>query len=104
VAAAVMAGPRPRGWHDEASMSEYPTGTGHPRPTQEGTLQQGKAAAREVAGTAKDRTAQVADEAKVQTRRARGCVATGLCPARVRPEPLPAAHGLARCLWASQFW
>jgi hypothetical protein len=85
-------------------MSEYPTGTGHPRPTQEGTLQQGKAAAREVAGTAKDRTAQVADEAKVQTRRARGCVATGLCPARVRPEPLPAAHGLARCLWASQFW
>ncbi|MEW9552197.1 hypothetical protein [Nonomuraea sp. NPDC050783] len=62
-------------------MSEYPTGTGRPASPQEGTLQQGKEAAREVAGTAKEaarevagtaveRTAQVADEAKAQTRRA----------------------------------
>ncbi|WP_219465813.1 hypothetical protein [Nonomuraea rhizosphaerae] len=51
-------------------MSEYPTGPGQPAPAHdEGTLQQGKAAAREVAGTAKERTAQVAEEAKVQTRR-----------------------------------
>ncbi|QYC44136.1 hypothetical protein Nocox_32825 [Nonomuraea coxensis DSM 45129] len=51
-------------------MSEYPTGTGRPASPQEGTLQQGKDAAREVAGTAVERTAQVADEAKNQTRRA----------------------------------
>ncbi|MER7368240.1 hypothetical protein [Nonomuraea wenchangensis] len=51
-------------------MSEYPTGTGRPASPQEGTLQQGKDAAREVAGTAVERTAQVADEARHQARRA----------------------------------
>ncbi|MFG1614748.1 hypothetical protein ACGFI3_18440 [Nonomuraea wenchangensis] len=51
-------------------MSEYPTGTGRPASPQEGTLQQGKDTAREVAGTAVERTAQVADEARHQARRA----------------------------------
>ncbi|MEU1725246.1 hypothetical protein ACNF49_28055 [Actinomadura sp. ATCC 39365] len=51
-------------------MSEYPTGTGRPAPGQEGTLHQGKAAAQEVAGTARDATVQVAGEARAQTRRA----------------------------------
>lgn len=53
-------------------MTEYPAGTS-PQPAQkqaEGTLHQGKEAARQVAGAAMEQTGAVAGEARDQTRRA----------------------------------
>ncbi|MDA0633520.1 hypothetical protein OUY22_08830 [Nonomuraea sp. MCN248] len=53
-------------------MTEYPAGTSPqpPRVQQEGTFQQGKEAAREVAATAREQTGVVAGEAREQTRQA----------------------------------
>ncbi|MGI5270187.1 hypothetical protein ACQEUU_13625 [Nonomuraea sp. CA-218870] len=53
-------------------MTEYPAGTSPqpPRGQQEGTFQQGKEAAREVAATAREQTGVVAGEAREQTRQA----------------------------------
>src|SRR5690606_2181551 len=54
-------------------MSEYPTGASPQPPResqQQGTFQQGKEAARDVAGTARQQSAVVAGEAREQTRHA----------------------------------